>query len=242
MTTFTSSLRRVGAALFVLSSFAFSSAAFGFGVNIIDDPTIFNDCVPSNTEAMRKVFDNQLNSNARYFEATFDDMNFDLVNRWGKRRGSKDCIMEFEIEVPEGYTIDVLSLHLAGSMKLPKDAEGSAEVIVSIPGLTNKPWNNSKSVKIDMAGPVAEADEAFSEYFQMNFSSLPGQLCPTKIKVYVDVLLRGKMLRSAPRNSKAAIKLDHFSGQFKTAKGASLWGTSVVKCEKAKSNDYPYWW
>lgn len=167
-----------------------------------------------------------------FFQSTYDDMQIELSNERGKRRGSKDCIMEFDVELPEGYTIGTLRLNANGAMELPAHASGTAEVIVSIPGLTNRPWNNSKSVQVAKVGPF---DEDYDETFKLDFGSQPGQLCPSKVKVYVDVLAWGSIGKRAAADAEALVTVDQTSGLF-TGSGYPLIG--LVACKK----DKPWWW
>lgn len=236
MTTASFPIRHLGAALIALSSLAMSSAAYSQAqptINIVRDSlTIFNDCTTANTTAF--ATQSIPGGGNDFFLATYDDMIIELANERGKRRGSKDCIMEFDVELPEGYTIGELSLQYDGAMQLPEHSRGTAEIIVSIPGLTNNAWNNSMRSQVAKVGPF---DADYDQVARFNFGALPGQLCPRKVRVYVDVLAWARMGRDAAPDADALVTIDQLSGLF-SGQGFPIIG--VVECTKAASN--PWWW
>lgn len=235
MTTASFPIRHLGAVLIALSSLTLSSAALSQArptINIVSDSlTIFNDCTPANTTSI--ITQSTPTEGNDFFLATYDDMSIELANKRGKRRGSKDCVMEFDVELPEGYTIGELNLEFDGAMQLPKRARATAEIIVTIAGLTNNPWNNTKRTRVSKVGPF---DDDYSQKARFDFGSQSGQLCPKKVRVYVDVLAWAKISRKAAADAEALVTIDRLSGLFS---GQSTAAFGVVECKKAS---YPWWW
>lgn len=232
MTTLTSSIRRVGTAFIVFGSLALSAAAYGQASIKIDPASLkqFSDCKSSNSTI---IITNSLPGGGNdFFQATFDDMTLSLANKRGSRLDSKGCIIEFDVELPKGYTVGTVNLELNGFMDLPAQAQGSAEMIVTIPGLTRASWNNSKYVQVTKTGPF---DDDFAQTAKLDFGSQPGQLCPQKVRVYIDVLAWARIGWRAAADAKASMGIDIVSGLF-AGSGSPLIG--LVECKK----DDSWWW
>lgn len=172
-----------------------------------------------------------------FFQFTFDDMVIEGSSAKGERRAIKDCYAELDVDLPSGYTIGNLELEYDGTMELGAKSFGIVDVYVTIPELTDRPWNNTQYKRTKKVGPISEDEDGdYSTTFVSHWGELPGQRCPDSVKIYVDILTTLRTSRYADPDDANQVTVDVMSGLFKTDSA----DISLVPCER-KQQHYSWW-
>lgn len=169
-----------------------------------------------------------------FFQANFDDMILTGSNTKSKRRGYKDCFVEMAVELPQGYTIGELNIEYDGFMELSAKSLGRVGIHVTIPGITNRRWNNSQYHQTQKYGPFSDD---YSAKFTSSWGDLPSQTCRSKVNVYVDVLMDLKVDRKAAAEDEHQVTVDIVSGLF----DAANYKMSVVPCKRYHKPWWAWW-
>lgn len=196
--------------------------------NITGDTKLSGNCSSSNATTI--VTNSLPKGSSDFFQLTFDEMTLEAAQENGKRRKFKDCTFEMEVELPRGYTIGELKVEYDGFMSLSAKSMGSIETLVTIPGLTNRSWNNTQYHSTRKKGPH---DDDVKGRFVSNWGKLPGQRCPQKVKVFVDIFMDLTMSKKAEKGATSEMGLDVLSGLFEAPKA----NIGLVPCKRK-----PWWW